>query len=203
MGGTESVVKIWQYANYEEYVAAQTEANKRKIKNVWVRSETIELIAKRMLTPVSVVLCHGTRNGAEQLMFKKHYPRAYVVGTEISPTAPSFCYTEQHDFHEPRKGWIGACDIVYSNSLDHAYDPRKALTTWREQLNPLGGRLFIEHSFHPDCNRSTASDPLELDAVELLDLFGELKLKLIDIFDARGVKGADNCVSSVFVLERA
>lgn len=195
-------MNIWKYGSYEEYVAAQTEANKRKIKNVWVRKETIELIAQRIVSPVRNILCHGTRNGAEQHFFKQQFPLAHVVGTEISDTASDFKFTVHHDFHKPRAIWVEACDIVYSNSLDHSYDPRLALTTWRDQLNPLGGRLFIEHGFHPDCNYSSASDPLEIEMPELLELFGELQLKLIDIFDARGVKGADNCVSKVFVLER-
>jgi hypothetical protein len=199
----ENRMKIWQYGSYAEYVAAQTEANKRKIHNVWVRSETIELITQYVISPVARILCHGTRNGAEQRMFKKHFPRAEVLGTEISETAFQFEFTIQHDFHVPNPTWVGAHNIVYSNSLDHAYAPRTALETWREQLHPLGGRLFIEHSFHESNNVSTASDPLEIDMTELLDLFGELRLKLIDIFDARGVKGADNCASKVFVLERA
>lgn len=196
-------MKLWRYESYEEYVAAQTEANKRKINNVWVRNETIEMISQYIVSPVGAILCHGTRNGAEQRMFKQHFPAASVIGTEISETALDFQLTIHHDFHDQRAIWVEACDIVYSNSLDHAYDPRKALATWREQLRIPGGRLFIEHSFTEACNCSTASDPLEIDMTELLELFGELQLKIIDIFDARGVKGADNCASKVFVLERA
>ena len=195
-------MKIWKYNSYAEYVAAQIEANKRKVNNVWVRPETVAAISGLMYgTYVGTILCHGTRNGREQALFRGLYGHAIIMGTEISDNAKNFPLTVEHDFHEPLSGWEGCCHIVYSNSLDHAYDPYKALCTWRDQLI-AGGRLFVEYCFTERCNASSASDPLEITREELLQLFAEVGLGLCASFETSGVKGEDTCNSTVFMLER-
>ncbi len=196
-------MKVWAYASYAEYVAAQIEANKRKVQNVWVRPETVAKIAMYVPRTIEKIMCHGTRNAAEQKLFRKFFPLATVVlGTEISDNAAEFPDTVQHDFHEANPKWVGKFDLVYTNALDHAYSPLLALTTWREQLKPTG-RLFIEYSFTPENNTSKASDPLELEQFELVALFDEVGLRVFDTFRASGMKGEPSCSSIVFVLERA
>ncbi len=195
-------MKVWKYGSYMEYVEAQIEANKRKLRNVWVRDSTICAIVAYMGFEVRNVLCHGTRNGAEQRMFQRHYPNAYVIGTEISDTAREFPHTLEHDFHHPVQHWMEMFDTIYSNSLDHAYDPALALKRWREQLHPAG-RMFIEYSFTPENNTSNVSDPLEISWDEMLGLFEGAGLKFITTFMASGIKGEPRNASTVFVLERA
>lgn len=170
-------MKIHKYENYEDYVEAQTEANVRKLQVVWVRPETIKSIHK--LQPfASKILCHGTRNAREQTLFKQLYPTAEILGTEISHTATKFPMTIQHDFHEPLDGkW----DIVYTNSFDHSYDPEKALTNWKSQIAP-GGSLYLEHAFSEENNKARRSDPLQIDADELLQLIDKLGMKTSDNF---------------------
>lgn len=193
-------MKVWQYASYEEYVAAQTEANKRKLHNVWVRPETIaRIVAQAAPSRVESILCHGTRNGAEQRLFKQHYPRAFVIGTEISETSINFEYTVHHDFHEPRSDWVANFDIVYSNSWDHAILPEFALTTWRDQLSDCG-RLIIEH---PTVTVSNASDPVEIEAHEIPGILLAAGLKVLQEFSARGIKDTNEHPSTVYVTERA
>ena len=192
-------MKVWKYESYEEYVAAQTEANKRKLRNTWVRSETIDLIAGCVSEYVVAILCHGTRNGFEQALFRKKFPHAIISGTEISDTAKTFPMTAHHDFHDPLDTWHGCAQIVYSNSLDHAYDPRKALLTWRDQLAPHG-RLFIEYSFTEQTNVSSAADPLEISREELEQLFEECGLVVHMTLESSGIKGDPSCASTVFVL---
>ena len=65
------------------------------------------------------------------------------MGTEISTTATEYDNTGQWDFHEIKKEWRGAVDFIYTNSLDHAYDPQKAVRTWIQCLNE-NGLCFIE-----------------------------------------------------------
>ncbi len=195
-------MNIYRYPNYEAYVAAQVEANKRKLHNVWVRKETVRTIASYAPASVLTILCHGTRNGAEQAMFREQYPHACVLGTEISDTAKDFPLTVQHDFHEPRYEWEGRFDIVYSNSWDHSYDPVKSLRTWRSQLT-LIGRLFIELGVSPQVNCSSAADPLEIQPAEALDLFAQEGLREATTFNSFGVRGNPEHQSVVFVLERA
>merc|ERR1711920_1130260 len=67
-----------------------------------------------------------------------------VLGTEISDTAEQFPNTIQWDFHNAKAEWLSAADFIYSNSLDHAFDPLRALTQWMRCLQPRGV-LFLEH----------------------------------------------------------
>jgi hypothetical protein len=135
-------MKIYKYKNYEEYVEAQTFANKLYINYAYVKESTIKKIFEDKKTAENI-LCHGTKNAAEQKYFKKYFPDAYVIGTEISETATYFPMTVQHDFTFPKKEWIGKFDIVYSNAFDHSIDPEKTIQTWRDQLSPTG-KLYLE-----------------------------------------------------------
>lgn len=172
-------MRIFKYKNYEDYLEAQTEANVRKIRNVWVKESTISRIAK--IAPFTTsVLCHGTRNAAEQKYFRKYFPAAEIIGTEISHTAKNFPMTVQHDFHEIREEWIGRFDIVYSNSFDHSYDPKKCLTAWAGQLSNSGS-VFLELMTRDD-NRSKRSDPLEIKEQEFLKLVNDMELKVSESF---------------------
>lgn len=141
---------IYQYENYEEYVAAQTEANILKLDWVWATKSTmvgvLNAYSKTNNRTAKTVLCHGSRNGRELEFLLDHEPSLRkVLGTDISYTADRFDNQVVWDFHERNEEWVGAWDIVYSNSLDHAYDPEKALLTWYDQLTP-GGLLCIDHA---------------------------------------------------------
>ena len=71
--------------------------------------------------------------------------------------------------------------IIYSNSFDHSYDPVKCLNTWKDQLSS-DGSLYLEHCWQPQHNISRWSDPLEISKEELLNLFMNVGLKVIDNF---------------------
>lgn len=172
-------MKIHAYKNYPDYVKAQNEANRAKISNIYVKSTTIEAIVARCPKATSV-LCHGTRNGAEQLMFLERLPSANVLGTEISDTAGNFPHTVQWDFHDINPAWTKAWDIVYTNSFDHSIAPQRALDTWRDQLTS-NGYLFLEHSPHV---KSRRWDPLEIVAAELLELFDQTGLSIRDQWES-------------------
>ena len=173
-------MKIYKYENYEAYVEAQTKANIQKQKNVWVSEDTMQKIYDRQPF-ASNILCHGSRNAAEQKFFKKFYQSAQIIGTEISHTASQYEMTVQHDFHEVMNAWINKFDIIYSNSFDHSYDPVKCLNTWKDQLSS-DGSLYLEHCWQPQHNISRWSDPLEISKEELLNLFMNVGLKVIDNF---------------------
>ena len=174
-------MKIYKYDNYEEYVKAQTEANVKKQKSVWIQKGTVKRINENQPT-ANNILCHGTRNGKEQEFFKSFYKSAEVIGTEISHTAEKYKMTIQHDFHEVKDEWINKFDIVYSNSFDHSYDPVKCLNTWKDQLSE-DGSLYLEHCWQPRHNISRRSDPLEISKEELLNLFKEIGLEVISSLD--------------------
>jgi hypothetical protein len=189
-------MKIYQYKDYNEYVASQIEANIRKIKNIWVEKKTIQEIAQQH-GPASTILCHGTRNAAEQKYFKDFYPNADVLGTEISPTANDFPMTVQWDFNQVNKEWVGKYDIVYSNAFDHSCNPKQTLSVWKQQLTP-DGKLYLEHGYSDVDNEARASDPLEIYEEELNELFAELGLEIINTFESTGVKGV--CPCKIYIL---
>ena len=164
-------MKLWKYKDYDEYVKVQTEGNVQKLKNVWADQKVFDIIATYK-PDAKDIICHGTRNGAELDMFKKAIPSLYyIVGTEISYTAKQFPNTIQHDFHEQIQSYVNKFDIVYSNSLDHSYNPYKALKTWTDQVNQ-GGMLCIELATGAE-NKMRELDPLEISPKELTEIIEE------------------------------
>lgn len=146
--------------DYEKYRKTQTAGNKRKIYKVWVKEENIEFLSEYILRTIgqpSFGICHGTRRGKEQEWFRK-YLGCEVIGTEISDTATRFPHTIQWDFHEVQPEWIDRCDFIYSNSLDHAYDPEKALNAWMSCVRP-GGLCILEHTSEHEPAAVTNLDP--------------------------------------------
>ena len=179
-------MKIFNYKDYDEYKKIQTAANKLKLDRIWVSNFSLTEIQKRAGPFVNSILCHGTRNGAEQTLFKKRYPNANrIIGTEISDTASQFPMTVQWDFMEPKEEWINQFDIVYSNSLDHSIDPLKTITTWIEQVSPIG-YLYIDHGFQNRTNTSSAMDPLELSPKELEELIAQAGGDILEHFKGKG-----------------
>lgn len=186
-------MKIYEYKNYDDYISAQVDANVKKIDNVWVQETTVNKI-KSIKQAANIILCHGTRNGAELKLFKKYYPTASITGTEISHTATKFANTIQHDFHEELPNMLGKCDIIYSNSFDHSYDPNKCLSTWINQLNE-SGLLFIELIPPGKVKRS---DPLTISTNEVVELVNKNSGKVNQVYTINSKAGA----LSLFVIER-
>lgn len=189
-------MKIYEYKNYDEYVNAQTEANIKKLNQVWVVENTIKKI-KSVQPTASVILCHGTRNGAELKMFRSLY-NAEVTGTEISHTATRFKDTIQHDFHEELPSHTGKCDIIYSNSFDHSYDPEKCMQTWINQLNK-NGLLFLE--LIPP-NKEKISDPLRITDNELIDIVKRCKGEVVEIHKTSPKHNRNEKYYNMFVIKR-
>ncbi|MEX0409631.1 class I SAM-dependent methyltransferase [Aquibium sp. LZ166] len=151
--------------DYEGYVEVQTRGNHEKIDKIWADEPTIELICGYLRASLPFIrsgLCHGSRNGAEVRWFRKHLDGIEVIGTDISDTAGNHGLV-QWDFHEPRDDWKGRFDFIYTNSHDHAYDPRKAFATWVGQLSP-GGKLLIEHTVMHSAEGVSQLDPFGVDA---------------------------------------
>ena len=171
-------MKIHNYENYEEYVAEQTAGNKLKLNHVFVKKRTMQQIA-HMRPNARSVLCHGTRNGAEQKYFQEVYGKDIdVMGSEISDTATQFPNTTEWDFMKVNPDWVGKYEVVYSNSFDHCFEPVETLKVWAGQLAE-GGSLFIEHSFDPKNNKSRAMDPLELSKEEFFECVEQAGLRVV------------------------
>ncbi len=140
-------MKIYKYKSYEDYVKAQTDCNIKKLDRVYMREEIIQLISdyvKKNIPSPKFGICHGVRNAWEVKRFRKVLGFD-IIGTEISVTADKFEHTIQWDFHNIKDEWVNNVDFIYSNSLDHSYNPKHCLSQWIRCLSNTG-RCFIEWS---------------------------------------------------------
>jgi len=174
--------------DYERYRQTQEAGNKRKVKKVWVIEDNIEFLSeyiRGVLGDPRFGICHGTRRGMEQAWFRK-YLGCEVIGTEISDTAESFPHSIQWDFHDTKPEWIDATDFIYSNSLDHSYDPRKCLNAWMSCIRK-GGVCIIEHSRRHGPSTASDLDPFGADLVEmpyLITQWGEGRYGVRQVLEA-------------------
>lgn len=191
-------MKQYDY-DWDEYLKWQLEANQRKRHMVWVSRRNIEFLCDYLGDSVSSILCHGTRRGKEQQWFKARYPNALVMGTEISPSATDFPMTIEHDFHNPTGMLV---DVIYSNSLDHAFDPYRALKVWHSEAD----RVLIEHSDGDFDDRVTKFDPFGASFDELRQLISRYG-RVLDVLDLPekhvGIREQRVFVSSAFVKGRS
>jgi hypothetical protein len=170
------------------YRREQERGNRAKIAQVWTSEDNLQFISRwlkeRGLVP-QLIICHGTRNGFEQRVFSSFF-NCEVIGTEISPTAAQFPMTVQGDFHDPQPQWERRADIVYSNSLDHAYDPAKALRSWAATVKD-GGVIVLEKASDSDPRGASDLDPFAITLpslmVFLLETLGDIACvrALIDV----------------------
>lgn len=176
---TRSTMELYKYGSYDEYVKAQEHGNRKKLRShSGVGMEVMQAIKDRIPEAASV-LCHGTRAGYEQQYFKKAYPDAKVLGTEISSTATSFPDTVQWDFSKPKDEWKKAFDIVYSNSFDHSICPKETLEVWLGQVSDGGSLIFEMHPAGPGW-KPTPMDPLSYHREDVLALIEELGWRVTD-----------------------
>lgn len=163
-------MQLTKFASYAEYIATQTRVSSGKLGSLWMTEHDVEAVARvveRWVPAAKTGVCHGVRNGWEV-----HHLRARlgfdVIGTEISDAATQFANVIQWDFHELKPEWVGYFDFVYSNSLDHSYDPSRCVESWMRSLR-AGGVCIIHWSgghkwgYTPaDCFSATKAEYLRL-----------------------------------------
>ena len=153
----------------EAYRREQERGNRAKIDQVWTNEQNLRFLCdwviERGRRP-QFVICHGTRNGFEQRVFKSVFG-CDVIGTEISSTAAQFPMTIQADFHDVRPEWDQKADLVYSNSLDHSYDPSGALRAWARSVKD-GGLIVLEKASDSDPHGVSDLDPFGISLPNLM-----------------------------------
>jgi SAM-dependent methyltransferase len=201
----DALVYQHRYAGgYDEYAATQIAANRRKLGQVWADDRTLSAIAAdiaaRNPAPAQG-LCHGARNGWEVAALAR-LTGAKVIGTDISDTATQFPDMVVWDFHKENPEWAGRFDFVYTNSLDQAMEPDRALAAWARQLAP-GGRIYVEHTMGHSAAGAGSVDPFGAHPMCMPYLFftwGRGKYRLADILEP-GQKANKAVEAWVFVLE--
>ncbi len=165
-----AAMQLTRFTSYEQYIETQCRVTASKPKSVWMTATDVEAVAaavRRHVPGAQAGMCHGVRNGWEA-----HALRAAlaidVYGTEIADVAKALPYLIQWDFHEDRPDWVGRFDFVYSNSLDHSYDPKKAVDCWMRSLQPQGVCILHWSGSHTwgytpaDCFSATREEYIEL-----------------------------------------
>jgi hypothetical protein len=146
--------------DYARYKAVQEKGNRDKLEKSWVLPENIVFLSRYLreqLGDIRFGLCHGTRRGLEQQWFREQLG-CEVIGTEIAESAKQFPHTIQWDFHQVKPEWLGAVDFIYSNALDHSYDPELCINRWMSCLRP-GGICIVEHSSFDEPQYVSELDP--------------------------------------------
>lgn len=171
---------------YEQYRDTQIHHNKRKLDQIWADNTTLARIAddiqKRGLRGTGI--CHGARNGYEVAYFNDTLAGP-VIGTDISDTAAELPDMVVWDFHEENSEWVGKFDFVYSNSLDQAMDPQRAVANWTGQVR-AEGRVYIEHTMLHSPTGASEMDPFGAHPFAMPYLFfrwGKGQYRLEDILD--------------------
>ena len=152
-GSNQKLYSLANYVNPLDYAKNQKSKTSFKIASgydkSWCSEDTISLISNYLVRKNGdrklKGICHGTRIGKETDWFNRHLPTgSYVFGTDIEASATKFSNTIEHDFHEIKNEWLNSFDFIYSNSHDHARDPKRALTNWLLSIHDKGF-LFLEH----------------------------------------------------------
>lgn len=132
-----------QYASYEEYIRHQQ--SKLQYLDLADYDQTYrQQLRERLqkLSPLkrgSSVLCLGARQGTEVAAF--HDLGCFAVGVDLNPGAnnPLVLYGDFHNLPFPGR----SADVIFTNSLDHAFDLEKLINEISRVLKP-GGWLIIE-----------------------------------------------------------
>lgn len=140
--------------DYKQYIAGQIYRSKAKW-NKTSRESIFRINFKTMWDKIKYLInepekigCMGIRSGAEYFEFKKLYPKAEIYGIEINPQVKRVgdnCF--DYDFNNLPKDWENKFDIVFSNSLDHAFKVEDTIKEWRRVCR---GQLIIDFSKHDD-----------------------------------------------------
>lgn len=190
---------------FDKYRNVQIATNKRKFERVWAEERTLSAIAAdiRSRGLDRNGLCHGARNGWEVEWLARELG-CPVIGTDISETANEVPHLVQHDFHEVREDWLGKFSFIYSNSLDQAFDPARALAAWAGQLTP-DGRIYVEHTMRHSPTGAGEKDPFGAHPMVmpyLLLEWGKGKFRLADILHVEQIEHREKDRAWVFVIER-
>ncbi len=135
-----------EFQTDRQYLRAQRVVTLQKIKKPFNRVFTSEKVVGAIYDhcredPLFLVqkgLCHGVRNGGELDLFEAVFPVAHWIGTEIVKELCDDKRVIQADFSKFCEEWLGAFDLIYSNSFDHARRPEETLEVWLKQLKSRG-----------------------------------------------------------------
>lgn len=175
--------------SYQDYIKQQLVRVDSKWGRKWHYDEifkqqlhlTIDEVDK-LIDPKSIC-CMGCRSATEVFEFKERYPKAQVYGVDITDKIKTIrthldVNISLNDFNKLPEDWENKFDLVFSNSLDHAYVPEETMLEWWRVTQPKG-HLLIEFS-------TTRPNKIEheLDIKEIDILAPKTKFKHIYVWES-------------------
>jgi hypothetical protein len=151
-------MKLYEYENYDEYVAAQKKGvyHHPRVKNAinyeWIKRDEVSFLWYEIIEPYFKTqkrtaicgICHGAKLGKEN-MWLQEKTKIDFIGTDLICPTNDKMKLLNWDFHETKKEWKNKFDVMYTNSFDHSYDPEHCLRQWLSCLSE-GGICIIEWS---------------------------------------------------------
>ncbi len=141
-----------RYPDYETYIEHQkTKFSALRSKSILGHDERFHRALCERLAELPLelqgrgVLCLAARQGSEVRAFIDQ--GAFAVGIDLNP-GRSNSYVVTGDFHDLQFA-DESVDLVYTNSLDHAFDLQKILAEVKRVLKPDGG-LIVEANLNAD-----------------------------------------------------
>jgi hypothetical protein len=141
---------LGDYKKIQIFGSEQKFNNMNIVKHQKALKPIIPILASEINGQKTKFLCHGVRNGTElkafSILLRDH--DIDFMGTDINPQADKIENCVTHDFHEPISTNYGKFNIIYTNSLDQARNPKLALQSMYSDL--YSGGLLILHftEFH-------------------------------------------------------
>lgn len=145
-------MKQYTFETKQDYETHQIQTTTRKTKrgkaNLSTTQGTIQAICGRLRSEIAIGfgLCHGVRSGEELELFQR-FAGGLWLGTELHPDYCDGLSIIQHNFSDSKPEWMKKFDCVYSNSLDHAQNPKQTLRVWLSQLSENGVLVLEWHKY--------------------------------------------------------
>ena len=168
--------KLIEIEQHSDYLGAQQQGYRVKPKSVWALEPNIAFLSDYINHSYSgrirFGICHGVRTGIEARWFAQHIPGCNMIGTDVGEGCEKDIGVINHDFHVLREDWIGCADFIYSNSLDHAWNPELALEVWAQSLTQ-SGVIILEHTSNHGPKYVGRRDPFGATLPKMVELILE------------------------------
>mmetsp|Transcript_82055 Transcript_82055/g.265937 ORF Transcript_82055/g.265937 Transcript_82055/m.265937 type:complete len:357 (-) Transcript_82055:186-1256(-) len=191
----------WFHDEYEAYAKAQREKTNRELHVRFATERVLESVSMYLKRHFSTSngmrkclwgLCHGAKTGEEVRVLRQKLQEGRgpscnendaVLGTDISLEAAKASMGDviQFDFHLVNMDWKGVWDFIYTNTLDHAYDPPRALVGWRWSLRNSNSVLVIHRSTFHNTMHIDGSDVYGGSIGDYCSLLKMARFEIIDI----------------------
>jgi SAM-dependent methyltransferase len=137
----EYVTRVKTYKTYKEYIYNQMEKTSRPETREMcekIRKERIDEFYKmfkktlKFVNDTNYALCIGARYGEESEAAKKIFDKVEAIDLVECP--PLVKIGDMHNLEFPNKTF----DLVYTNSLDHSFNPHRVIEECYRVLKPKG-----------------------------------------------------------------